>query len=401
MHNRLQHSSSLIDALPLMGQVHQELSIVDASWATYTTGARHWVRFRLCVQRRHPNQVLKGQFDRRTRLPILEDDAEQQLINFVEWLGLSGTAAPDTIEGYVSAVKAIHMIWCGHPYAAMSPLFFRLPKVIQGMKKSRASTKQPPMKGIYREHLKVWFQQSGTDRDVCEPRAPLGETKANRNARGKRYSAEGLITLMWQAILRPDEALGTENKPNEPQCSYLVFFNRNSLPVPYTTPYALLAHMEYHPHGRKNDQAGENPPIVLGADRGDNTKFCACWHMHRLLNFMQPDVHKLDSTPLFPMTPGSSSRITWQYRELVKLIKRMMSGVLGVPLTHDEIKRYSGKSPRIGGAIALHDAGADGLTIAAMGQWKSDVYKIYLRTARFKALSWSIRMSSGMQATWT
>ena len=38
MHNRLQHSSSLIDALPLMGQVHQELSIVDASWATYTTG---------------------------------------------------------------------------------------------------------------------------------------------------------------------------------------------------------------------------------------------------------------------------------------------------------------------------------------------------------------------------
>jgi len=84
----------------------------------------------------------------------------------VEWLGLSGTAAPDTIEGYVSAVKAIHMIWCGHPYAAMSPLFFRLPKVIQGMKKSRASTKQPPMKGISREHLKVWFQQSGTDRDV-------------------------------------------------------------------------------------------------------------------------------------------------------------------------------------------------------------------------------------------
>jgi hypothetical protein len=78
----------------------------------------------------------------------------------------------------------------------------------------------------------------------------------------------------------------------------------------------------------------------------------------------------------------------------------MMSNVLGVPLKHDEIKRCAGKSPRIGGAIALHGAGAGGLAIAAMGQWKSDVYKIYLRTARFKALPWSIRMSSGMQATW-
>jgi hypothetical protein len=36
-----------------------------------------------------------------------------------------------------------------------------------------------------------------------------------------------------------------------------------------------------------------------------------------------------------------------------------MSTVLGVPLTHDVLKRYGGKSPRIGGAIALHDAGAD------------------------------------------
>jgi hypothetical protein len=104
--------------------------------------------------------------------------------------------------------------------------------------------------------------------------------------------------------------------------------------------------------------------------------------------------------PLFPKIPGSSPGTTWQYRDLVNPIKRMMSNVLGVPLKHDEIKRCAGKSPRIGGAIALHDAGTDGLTIATMGQWKSDVYKIYLRTARFKELSWSIRMSSGMQATW-
>jgi len=384
-----------------MGDVHMQQSIVDASWTTYKTGGRHWVRFRLGVQRRHPNQVVQGRFCRRTRLPVLEDDAEQKLIDFAEWLGLSGTAAPDTIEGYISAVKALHMIWCGHPYAAMSLLFFRLPKVIQGMKKSRAAVKTPPMLGVTRGHLITWFQQSGTVTDPIEPVTPPLETAAMRNARGKRYSAEGLLYLMWQGILRPDEAIGTDAKPNEAQCSYVAFFNSKHIPLPYSSPYSRISYMEYHPHGRKNDQTAENPPIVLGADTGPNAKFCACWHIHRLLNFMKPSMQALDSTPLFPMTPGSTSSITWRYRELIKLIKRMMSTVLGVPLTHDVLKRYGGKSPRIGGAIALHDAGADGLTIAAMGQWKSDVYKLYLRTARVKALAWSIRVSSGMLAKWS
>jgi hypothetical protein len=53
---------------------------------------------------------------------------------------------------------------------------------------------------------------------------------------------------------------------------------------------------------------------------------------------------------------------------------------------------------RIGGAVALHDAGADGLVIAAMGQWRSDVYQIYIRTARHKAMTWTVRMSRGLQA---
>jgi hypothetical protein len=385
-----------------MGKVHQKQSIVESSWDTYKTGARHWVRFRLGVQRRHPNQVQVGKFDRRSRIPILEDDAEDQLIDFAEWLSLSGTAVPSTIEGYISAVKAIHMLWCGHPYNSMAPLLFRLPKTIQGMRKSRAFAKSPPLKGISRDHMQIWFQQSGT---VGEPVEPLPrayvESTTSRNERGKRYSAEALIVLMWQAILRPDEAVGTDSKPSEAQCSYALFFNSRGLPIPYSSPYSAIGHMEYHPHGRKNDQAAENPPIPLGADRGSNAKFCACWHIHRLLNFTRPDSSKLSSTPLFPMHPASSFANTWNYRELVKLIKRMMADVLGVTLKDPALERYSGKSPRIGGAIALHDAGADGLTIAALGQWKSDVYKIYLRTARFKALSWTVRMSSGMKSTWS
>ena len=64
------------------------------------------------------------------------------------------------------------------------------------------------------------------------------------------------------------------------------------------------------------------------------------------------------------------------------------------------LKPYTAYSLRIGGAITLHDAGADGLVIAAMGQWRSDVYQVYIRTARHKAMTmtWTVRMSRGLQA---
>jgi hypothetical protein len=59
---------------------------------------------------------------------------------------------------------------------------------------------------------------------------------------------------------------------------------------------------------------------------------------------------------------------------------------------------YTAYSLRIGGAVVLHDAGADGMVIAALGQWRSDVYPIYIRTARHKAMAWTVRMSRGLQA---
>jgi len=86
------------------------------------------------------------------------------------------------------------------------------------------------------------------------------------------------------------------------------------------------------------------------------------------------------------------------YKQLGTQVKRMMSVVLSCQVTDERLRTYTAYSPRIGGAIALHEAGADGLTIRAMGQWRSDVYRLYLRNSRMRALEWSVRVSRGYKA---
>jgi hypothetical protein len=74
-----------------LGRFHLTESIQASSWKTYATGIRHCIRFRLGVQRRHPCQIIPGSS------PMdLEHDAEESLIEFVEWISLAGSVAPTT-----------------------------------------------------------------------------------------------------------------------------------------------------------------------------------------------------------------------------------------------------------------------------------------------------------------
>jgi hypothetical protein len=92
------------------------------------------------------------------------------------------------------------------------------------------------------------------------------------------------------------------------------------------------------------------------------------------------------------MTPISYDQL------LGKLVNQYMGLAHGVPSSDPQLSGFYPYSLRIGGAVALHDAGADGLVIAALGQWRSDVYQVYIKTARFKAMAWAIRMSRGYEA---
>jgi hypothetical protein len=156
IHTLLENTEGDLNAqLDALGEYHARASIQDSSWDTYKTGIRMWMRFRLGAQRRHPSQ-LDGKHSDGT--PRLEPDAELQLIRFVEWLGHAGTLAPAQRTGYVSAVKAPHLLWFGFPYESFSHTkFFRLAKVLEGMVKQHKGTKLILREGISRRHFERIF----------------------------------------------------------------------------------------------------------------------------------------------------------------------------------------------------------------------------------------------------
>ena len=370
--------------LDALGEHHARASIQDASWDTYKSGIRMWMRFRLGVQRRHPSQIDGSHPD---GTPKLERDAEQQLIRFVEWLGHAGTLAPAQRAGYVSAVKAAHLLWFGYPYESFSHTkFFRLTRVLDGMIKQHKGAKLALREGMLRNHFKRIFQYID---DVFKDPADIYFTRP----------MEALLITMWQGIFRPDECVPTQRNQEFAHMGQVVFRGPSGAPVPYHTPYAKVNYCEYDPDGRKNDPGRTNPPVILAADHAaDSKRFSACFQLHALFNLVKPNAAALATFPLFPTRAQGPNFSPYTYEGLGKLVRRVMAWVFCCKESDAVLKPYTAYSLRIGGAITLHDAGADGLVIAAMGQWRSDVYQVYIRTARHKAMTWTVRMSRGLQA---
>jgi hypothetical protein len=139
--------------------------------------------------------------------------------------------------------------------------------------------------------------------------------------------------------------------------------------------------------------------VVLAADHDDKSKrFSACFQLHALFNLMRPTEAPLTTTPRFPNRAQGPHFSPFDYGGLGKLVRRVMSWAFRCQESSLMLTPYTAYSLRVGGAVALHGAGADGLVIAAMGQWRSDVYQIYIRTARHKAMTWAVRVSRGLQA---
>ena len=113
---------------------------------------------------------------------------------------------------------------------------------------------------------------------------------------------------------------------------------------------------------------------------------------------MTLDAARKERSTTFDFEVPKSYNRSYRYDELNTGVKRMMRDVLSCRLDDPRIKKYTAYSPRIGGSIALCEAGADGITIQAIGQWSSNAYQLYLRTARHRALEWSVRVSRGFKA---
>jgi hypothetical protein len=187
-------SNPLRAGLKALGNFHMTKSIQASSWNTYATGIRHWIRFRLGVQRRHPCQVITD-----SNPMALEFDAEDSLIEFVEWVSLAGTVAPTTAGDYVSAVKAAHLLWKGYPHESIAKTrFFRLARVLSGLRKTTSIRKKELREGLLHSHFDLIFS--------LHNRLSFAQCLFAREI----FADESVLITLWQATLRPAETLSTD-----------------------------------------------------------------------------------------------------------------------------------------------------------------------------------------------
>jgi hypothetical protein len=101
----------------------------------------------------------------------LEHDAEESMIEFVEWISLAGSVSPSTAGDYVSAVKAAHLLWKGYPYEAIAKTrFFRLSRVLSGLRKTTTIRKKELREGLLHSHHERFFElHDQLERNNCCP----------------------------------------------------------------------------------------------------------------------------------------------------------------------------------------------------------------------------------------
>ena len=66
---------------------------------------------------------------------------------------------------------------------------------------------------------------------------------------------------------------------------------------------------------------------------------------------------------------------------------------------HDDFRRFGLHCFRVGGVVAMQEAGASMPEVMAQGRWKSDVVRIYCRRGKERSMRWGqriMRRSPGM-----
>jgi hypothetical protein len=247
-----------------LGRFHLTESIQTSSWKTYATGIRHWIRFRLGVQHRHPCQVVQDSSNLLASME-LEHDTGESLIEFVEWISLAGSVSPFHPPPLEITSPLSKRLTCfgrvALRYEAIAKTrFFRLSRVLSGLRKTTTIRKKELREGLLHSHHERIFQlHDQLERNNCCPT--------------REYFADESVSIaLWQAILRPAEVLTTDGNPVNANWSWVTFRDRFRRPVHYSTQYFLIESVEIDlMEGRKNDAEKKTPPIILAADHATDT----------------------------------------------------------------------------------------------------------------------------------
>jgi hypothetical protein len=137
------------------------------------------------------------------------------------------------------------------------------------MAKTSTANKKPPKEAMLFSHLQRLVEMF--DKSIAT--GTMYEEEA--------WAIELIFVVLWQAILRPDEVLGTQRHPQHAVWEWVTFLDKFRKPVHFHTKFDDIGCAELTLRdGRKNDATNVDPPIILAADHLlHSQRFNACFQL--------------------------------------------------------------------------------------------------------------------------
>jgi hypothetical protein len=153
---------------------------------------------------------------------------------------------------------------------------------------------------------------------------------------------------------------------------------RSCATLGYHRTTGRLLTLDLHIKFYKCEGTGADYAIPFTRVGGD---LCVVEHVEEVLRRF-PLLSPLD--PLLPRPDGKALR-TSEFANVVRRLVLQSPGLVGATLTPHSF--------RIGGAMALYEAGASDTVVMMMGRWKGSSFRRYLRFSRPIMLAWSKEMA--------
>lgn len=263
-------------------------------------------------------------------------ECEDRIMIFAEVLSRSVTS--ETISNYISGVRSLHVVHTGVvPWDSSGPAL-RLSRLLNGIARrvTKPKKKRAPVTVALLLEWRARF-------DMSDPTDAMF------------WAA--LVTAFFGLLRKSEFAVG-DKVPFDPD-RHLTRSDASFFP---SADGRRWESMDLHIRYSKTEQRGTDYAIPIAWNGGLVCAMSAVQHMCRLL----------------PAGPKSM---------IVRLLKHL---VLSTPSLAGV--RMLLHSLRIGGTVAMQDAGASEVAMQLAGRWRSDAWKAYVRFSRRFVLAWSRRM---------
>jgi hypothetical protein len=324
--------------------------LAESTTASYSSGHNAWHNF--CRRGGFPHLLHKS---------VVPDplDAELVMLLFCSHLDMLGLDA-ETVCSYASAVRSLHVDSMGSVPWEPGHRLKRLKRSLRRAKRRRGGVeKRAPITRRILLQWRRWFDLS----------------KAQH-------------VIWWTAMLVAFFGLFRKSEftlPDGTRFDPLVHLTRADCVFVRDSRGKLLA-VDLHVKFYKNEQLGSSTAVPL-AYTGD--VLCVATMLELLYNLF---CHLPSTAPLFPGGPGFTDAL--RGGEFAKVLARCVAAtpeLVGVKLLPHSF--------RIGGAMALFEAGAPDSVIMMMGRWRSDAFRAYLRSSRSTILFWNQKVVDGSTST--